>query len=79
MGYVISIWSFTIWICLVILDIDMGYELMIWEMTVSIWQYRYGHPGCRYGISCHSDYLAELAVSNHERVLATGQGPRNDS
>jgi hypothetical protein len=22
---------------MVILDIDMGYELMIWEMTVSIW------------------------------------------
>jgi hypothetical protein len=35
---------------IIIRDIDMGYGLMIWEMTVSEWC----HLPYRYGISCHS-------------------------
>ena len=30
-------WEFRCTISHIILDIDMGYGLMIWEMTVSIW------------------------------------------
>jgi hypothetical protein len=44
MGYVLSMWDMgydiSIWIHhtdIVILDIDTGYGLMIWEMTVSMW------------------------------------------
>ena len=38
---------------MVILDVDMGYGLMLWEMTVSIWS-----SWTSIWISCHSALLA---------------------
>jgi len=49
---------------MVIQNIDMGYELMIWEMTV----YRYGHSPYRYGISCYS---GECAMSKQSGYAET--------
>jgi len=51
MCYRFGVWYIDMVIChidMVILDIDVGYGLMMWEMT-----YRYGDLPYRYGISCH--------------------------
>jgi len=46
---------------MVILDIDMEYGLMIWEMTAS-----------RYGTSCHSAGASATTSSHQQPILLRG-------